>query len=215
VNETGFAELDWDQILVRFIPWYEVTGIVVGHNSLGGFFAIRCASGRDLWPRLEQAKMAACHRAVVKEWHARSPHACRAHAARQYRGTRRLFLVYAPLLVLGLFLPGYLLICLELHLGLGAHWNLVARWNLAPGAVCALWIAGWLLNFKFLRLDFDQYYANVEAFIAAPTNTKPASSDSRWVKSRNQVASRLHGVFARLRRTLRRWLRPSEQRGAE
>jgi hypothetical protein len=169
VNASGFAEFDWNHCLRRFIPWYEVTNVHNDHQT--GVFTIVTSSDHSLTPKLDRLPMKECYRFVDREWHLRSPHVYRERCARIYRMGRQVLLFWFPLLCVGQPLLFYALAWLRSRSGLIVDWDAVTKIN-QISLFCAIGLLVlWLMCFKYLRQDFGQFYADIEAALALEPET--------------------------------------------
>jgi hypothetical protein len=195
VDARGVAEFDRDGILKRFIPWYAVKRLPFAHGPADkrATFSVRAADGSLIRPKLEYANLLECYNAVLRQWRASMPHACRAHYGRLYRQFRwahaRAHLVWVlPALVL------YTVLGLSYGLGVeipGDAIGKASRWIAFLYAFC---VVHNLLFLKELRMGFDRWYALVETSFTEPTNAPPVSRDLSW----RELKTNPRAWFARL-----------------
>ncbi len=184
IDARGVAEFGQDRVLRRFIPWCAVSQIEFAHKPLNRqlLWSVRAADGARIRPKLEYANSLECYNASVGEWRARVPHACRAQFRRTYRQLRwahalmHLFWAIPALLV-------YAALGLTYWLDGQIAWDPVGNgcWSIA--LLFAICVVQNLLCLKQLRLDFDRWYALMEARFTAASNVAPVSSFQimRWL----------------------------------
>ncbi len=184
VDASGVAEFGPDRVLRRSIPWCVVTRIEFTHDHLHKqvLWSVRAADGSRIRPKLEYANSLECYNVAVRTWRAFMPHACRAHFARVYRQSRRAHaLIHLFWVIPALYVYALLGLLYGLHVEIA--WE-----KIGSASTCIAMLYAWcvlqnLLFLKELRLDFDQWYALVEASLTEPRSPSPVSSFAifRWM----------------------------------
>jgi hypothetical protein len=150
------------------MPWCAISRIDFTHSPIHRVvrWSVRSSERTRIAPKLEYASALECYNVVVREWRASVPHACREHFRRVYRRFRRAHV----LLHLWWVIPALLTYAAKST----SFWIPI---------IFVLCIMQNLLFLKELRLDFDRWYALVEAGFTKSKTASPASSSAilRWL----------------------------------
>jgi hypothetical protein len=178
IDESGVTEFDAERNFLRFIPWYDSTGIRGSHDCRT--FTVRSRRGASINGLLEPERLSEFNREARSRWRAALPHAYRDTIRRDLRVIRRVVVLYPPLINLALVSALLAVLQLTVSLGFEPDPKLVSG---LPGEI-SLAIILMVLNlaFYFLMVGPIYYLSEFEEDAPSFADGKAAPRRGLWVR---------------------------------